>query len=293
MHGKQPALLRCKESEDTLNSFTSPTGYEPKLLAFEELYDSSVPFSFMIPSSDQDVDDVTLGEMLTAAHRGQLEYCVPGGMSVSQSSSVMFDGSGQLDGEKTVDRSWQLDVTRNVIEAHSTFSEDTRIEHTHDRSGKLDERNSSNAQIRTTVEIPTLPVDQCHSHLIQYLKDVETFFHYAEPQRRAAKHLGHTWYIGKRFCKSRCVFISSLSSKIASMEFVNRRAAPFVHSGERHEQDQDLRCQSGPSAKDSVIFNGGDSSKNYGADQQRLQILDLHFDKFLTPATFACWKMRF
>ena len=36
-----------------------------------------------------------------------------------------------------------------------------------------------------------------------------------------------------------------------------------------------------------------DSSKNYGADQQRLQISDLHFDKFPTPATFACWKLRF
>ena len=99
------------------------------------------------------MDDLTLGEMLTAAHRGQVDYCVPGGMSVSQSSSsVMFDGSGQPDGERMVDRSGQPDVTRNVIEAHSTFSEDTRIEHTHDRSGKLDERNSSNAQIRTLLE---------------------------------------------------------------------------------------------------------------------------------------------
>ena len=50
---------------------TSLTGYEPKLLAFDELYDSSVSFSLMIPSSDQDMDDLTLGEMLTAAHRGQ------------------------------------------------------------------------------------------------------------------------------------------------------------------------------------------------------------------------------
>ena len=33
--------------------------------------------------------------------------------------------------------------------------------------------------------------------------------------------------------------------------------------------------------------------KIYGADQQRLQISDLHFDKFPTPATFACWKIRF
>ena len=66
-----------------------------------------------------------------------------------------------------------------------------------------------------------------------------------------------------------------------------------AEKSERPEQNQDLRCQSGPSAKDSVIFSGGDSSKTYGADQQRLQISDLHFDKFPTPATFACCKIRF
>ena len=71
-----------------------------------------------------------------------------------------------------------------------------------------------------------------------------------------------------------------------------------IHSStaEKNENQtpiQDQRCQSGPSAKNSVIFSGGDSSKNDGADQQRLQILDLHFDKFTTPATFACWKIRF
>ena len=66
-----------------------------------------------------------------------------------------------------------------------------------------------------------------------------------------------------------------------------------VEKSGRPEQDQDLRCQSGPSAKNSVILSGGYSSKNYETDQQRLQISDLHFDKFLTPATFACWKIRF
>ena len=66
-----------------------------------------------------------------------------------------------------------------------------------------------------------------------------------------------------------------------------------MEKSERPEQNRDLRCQSGPSAKDSVIFSGGDSSKNYGTDQQRLQISDLHFDKFPSPATFACWKIRF
>ena len=71
-----------------------------------------------------------------------------------------------------------------------------------------------------------------------------------------------------------------------------------IHSSTEEKNEnrtpvQDQRCQSGPSAKDSVIFSGGDSSKKYGADQQRLQILHLHFDKFPTPATFACWKIRF
>ena len=66
-----------------------------------------------------------------------------------------------------------------------------------------------------------------------------------------------------------------------------------VEKSERQEQNQDLRCQSEQSTKNSVILSGGDSSKNHGADQQRLQISDLHFDKFPTPATFACWKIRF
>ena len=56
---------------------------------------------------------------------------------------------------------------------------------------------------------------------------------------------------------------------------------------------QDQRCQSGPSARNSFVPGEGRFSKNYGADQQRLQISDPHFDKFTTPATFACWKKSF
>ena len=89
--------------------------------------------------------------------------------------------------------------------------------------------------------------------------------------------------------------ISTLSSRIASMEFVDRRAAhsSTVGKSEKQEQNQDLRCQSGPSAKNFVIPSGRNSLKKYGTDQQRLQISDLHFDKFPTPATFACWKIKF
>ena len=184
--------LRCsaaEESEDTLNVFHSLTGYEPKLRAFDELYDSSVPFFLMIPSADQDVDDLTLGEMLTAAHRGQVDYWVPGGMSVSQSSSsVMFDGSGQPDGERMVDRAGQPDVTRNVIEAHNIFSEDVQVEHTHDRSGKPDDRNSSKAQIRTLLE------EQRQTIIAEYREKVshhELQAAHAEEERRLLQ--GQLW----------------------------------------------------------------------------------------------------
>ena len=109
--------------------------------------------SFKIPAADQDVDDLTLGKMLTEAYQGQVDYFVQGSVSVSQlSSSVMFDGSEQLDGERMVDQSGKSGVTRKVISSHSNFSEDTQTEKIVDRSGQPDERNSSKAQIRTLLE---------------------------------------------------------------------------------------------------------------------------------------------
>ena len=347
------------------------------------------------------MDDVTLGEMLTAAHRGQVDYCVPGGLSVSQSSSSgMFDGSGQPDGERMVDQSGKPDVIFNVISAHSNFSEDTQIERMVDRSGKPDERNNSNAQIRTLLE------EQRQTIIAEYREKVghhEIQAAHAEEERRLLQ--GQLWRQKLEFREARQQSLTEMEElrKFQSSTFdtiarrkliedqntilelsgrvqelqneVNRMndskdfqdaesvrsgkssfpphpipegmlrhsfvspsrkegppsiwdthgisgnvfadphassSAPYpqelnpwnssieeplhsstVEKSERPEQNQDLRCQSGPSAKDSVIFSGGDSSKNYGADQQRLQILDLHFDKFPTPATFACWKIRF
>ena len=64
----------------------------------------------------------------------------------------MFDGSGKPDGERNVDQSVNFGVTRNTYSVHSKFSENTRTEKMVDGSGKLDERDSSNAQIRTLLE---------------------------------------------------------------------------------------------------------------------------------------------
>ena len=68
-------------------------------------------------------------------------------MSVSQSSSsVVFDGAGKPAGERDVEQSVGFGVTRNTYSAHSKFSENTQAEKVVDRSGKPEERNSSNEQ---------------------------------------------------------------------------------------------------------------------------------------------------
>ena len=111
-------------------------------------------------------------------------------------------------------------------------------------------------------------------------RDVEAFVLFAATKWGAAKYLGYIRYIRKRFCTTTSFFVSSVSSGIEfHLEENYRGTNPHVYCREveRPERDSDLRCQSGPSGKDSVIFSGGDSSKNYGADQQRLQISDLHF----------------
>ena len=139
-------------------------------------------------------------------------------------------------------------------------------------------------------KIPTLPVNQCHSHLIRYLK-LRHFF--ASPCRREGPpsiwvtHGISGNVFANPHASSSAPHPQELNQWNSSIE------ERFMERSERPEQNQDLRCQSGPSAKNAVIFSGGDSLKNDGADQQRLQISDLHFDKFPAPATFASWKTRF
>ena len=142
-----------KGSNDAYDVSVSLAGYEPKYMAFSELYDSQGSFSYITPSSDQDIDDATLGKLLTDAHRGQADYCNPEGVSVSQSSlSVVFDRAGKPAGETDIDQSIGFGVTRNTYSAHSKFSENTQAEKVVDRTGKPEERHSSNAQIRTLLD---------------------------------------------------------------------------------------------------------------------------------------------
>ena len=92
----------------------------------DELYNSQGSFSYIAQSSDLDIDDTTLGKLLTEAHREYADYRSPEGVFVSQSSvSVVFDRTGKPVGESDVDQSIGFGVTRNTYSAHSKFSANT------------------------------------------------------------------------------------------------------------------------------------------------------------------------
>ena len=91
------------------------------------------------------------------------------------------------------------------------------------------------------------------------------------------------------------VFVNPLASSSAPypqesnpwISNVSEHTSPHVKN-ENQTPAQDQRCLSGTSARNSFVPSEGRFSKNYGADQQRLQISDPHFDKFTTSAKFAC-----
>ena len=99
----------------------------------------------------------------------------------------------------------------------------------------------------------------------------------------------------KRFCKSTGIFFITYPGRFNPwISVTSEHTSPHVTS-ERQTPDTTLdpRCQSGQSARNSFDLSEGRFPKDYGANQQRLQISDLHFYKFHNPATFACWRIRF
>ena len=147
------------------------------------------------------------------------------------------------------------------------------------------------------VDIPTLPVNQCLSHLIRYRKGLLRPSFISQRRTDGPPNIWDTSGIsGNVFAHPQASSSAPYPQELNSTWRKTIEEPIHMSTAEKSgkpERDQDLRCQSGPSAKDSVIFSGGDYSKNYGTDQQRLQILDLHFDMFPTPTTFACCKIRF
>ena len=131
----------------------SLTGYEPNDKELndtvsDELVYSQGPLAYITPSSDQDIDDTTLGKLLTEAHREYDDYLSLEGVFVSPSSvSVASDRTGKPVGKSNIDP-FSFGV-RNACSAHNQFSAITQAEGMIDRTGKPVGESSSSAQIRT------------------------------------------------------------------------------------------------------------------------------------------------
>ena len=124
------------------------------------------------------------------------------------------------------------------------------------------------------------------------------FFWNAEPQKWTAKHLGHAWKIRKRFCKIQLRLLQHLFRRnlihgvlIYQNKFIHHRRRRMETKHQFRIRIRDASLDRQPQVVSSLVRE--DSWNNYGAHQQRLQISDLHFDKFPSSATFACWKIRF
>ena len=77
----------AKGSLDAYDVTHSLTGYEPNDTEpndtkLNELVYFQGPFANVTPSSDQDIDDTTLGKLLTEAHREYADYLILEGVSI-------------------------------------------------------------------------------------------------------------------------------------------------------------------------------------------------------------------
>ena len=146
-------------------------------------------------------------------------------------------------------------------------------------------------------KFPTLPVNQCHSPAHPILEGMLRPS-FVSPRRKEgpAMHFGYTWHIGKSFCKSACIFFSSLSSRIQSMGD-NHWSNSFICLQRRKVKDQnkikiwDASQDHQPKIQSSLV--GGDSSKNSGARATTTADFGSSIRQIPTPATFACWKISF
>ena len=144
LRGKWPAPLRQGRGYDDTHSLT---GYEPNDTELnntvsDEFVYSQGPLANVTPSSDQDIDDTTLGKLLTEAHREYADYLSLESVLVSRSSmSVVFDRTGKPVGERNVDQSIGFGVTRNTYSALNQFPAITQAEKWSIERGNLWEKS--------------------------------------------------------------------------------------------------------------------------------------------------------
>ena len=174
----------------------------------------------------------------------------------------MFDGAGKPAGERNIDQSIGFGVTRNTYSAHSKFSEITQAEKMVDRTGKLEERNSSNAQIRTLLD------EQRQMIIAEYREKVghhELHADQAEEERRILQ--GQVWRQQLELrevhqqslteMKELRKFQSSTFDTIARRKLIEDQNTILELSGRVQELQNEVNCM-----KDSKDFQDAESVRS-------------------------------
>ena len=146
------------------------------------------------------------------------------------------------------------------------------------------------------VDYPTFPVNRRYSHFFPYPGGMPSRSVGMPSRNDGPPSIWDTHGISGNVFVNPTASSSSLYPQGFNpwISNVSEQTSPHVISEcQTPHTTLDPRCQSGPSARNSFDPSEGRFSINYRADQQRLQISDLHFHKFPYPATFACWKIRF
>ena len=160
-----------------------------------------------------------------------------------------------------VDQSGKSGVTLNMLSAHSNFSEDIQTEKMVDRSGQPDERNSSNAPIRTLKE-------QRQTIIAEYREKVshhELHAAHAEEERRLLQ--GQLWRQRLEFRESRQQsltemeelrkFQSSTFDTIARRKLIEDQNTILELSGRVQELQNEVNC-----TNDSKDFQDAESVRS-------------------------------
>ena len=237
----------------------SPTSWP----SFSELNDSSGHISYITPSSDLDIDDATLGKLLTEAHRGQADY--------------YFETCGRKRC-RSINWFW---VTRNTYSAHSKFSENTQAEKVVDRSGKPEERDSSNAQIMTLlVEQRQMIIAECCEKVSHHEFQAAR----AEQERRIVREELWRQLMDFREAHQQSLtemeelrkFQSSTFDEFTRQKFIEDQKTIMELSGRLQELQNEVNC-----VNDSKDFQDAESvrSGNYTLPVNQENSLNIQYQK--------------
>ena len=274
------------------------TGYEPNDMelnndtelndtVLSKFTDSEDPLFHFTPSSDQDMDDTTLGKLLAEVHRENADYRSPEGVFVSPSSmSVMVDRTGKPVGKSNIDQ-FSFGV-RNMYSAYNQFPAITQTERMVDRTGKpveeitgiAEERESSSAQEQRRTIIAECCEKVSH-HELQAARAEQERKILQEELWRQQKDFREVHQQNLTEMKELRKFQSSTFDTLTRQKFIEDQNTIMELSGRLQELQNEVNCMN--DSKDFQDAESVRSGNSHVTNQPRLFPKHPVFEGLLRP----------